>query len=90
MALSNFSLTGNPHRSIYDMNFLSHHPMHHKLRVVRILLDHSNSVLTDPKDIEFKKKSRWASDGAVIQIGHLKTGQTEDGQQVGQEAEQQQ
>ena len=38
------------------LNFSSHHPIHHKLGVVRTLLDRSNTVITDPKDRELEEE----------------------------------
>ena len=38
------------------LNFSSHHPIHHKLGVGRTLLDRSNTVITDPKDIELEEE----------------------------------
>ena len=37
------------------LNFSSHHPIHHKLGVVRTLLDRMNSVVTEDKDKELEE-----------------------------------
>ena len=44
------------HTDFY-LNFSSHHPINHKLVVVRTLLDYSNSVITDPKDRELEAEN---------------------------------
>ena len=38
------------------LNFSSHHPIHHKLGVVRTLLDRMNSVVTEDKDKELEEE----------------------------------
>ena len=32
------------------LNFISHHPLHQKLRVITTLLDRCNNIVTDPED----------------------------------------
>ena len=52
------------------LNFSSHHPIHHKLGVVRTLLDRSNSVVTEAKDRELEEeKSNWLSNAVAILTG---------------------
>ena len=50
------------------LNFSSHHPIHHKLGVVRTSLDRSNSVVTEAKDRE-RKESNWLSNAVAILNG---------------------
>ena len=38
------------------LHFTSHHPLHHKLRVVRTLMDRCKTVVTEPGDRKEKKE----------------------------------